>query len=746
MTTTCENCGATKPAGPSEEERAAKKPDGLGAIIDTWASLPFPHGEHKTLVQQENAGLRQLAEMASAHGAEEARAPLEAELTKIKQLARDIAEREQKFLDQIDSLEAELLQAHDREAAAVLERDRSKKDAEVENAKLLDALNRWDAVTVRLGRLGLMVDGSREPSEVAVEELTKMRERVRELEAETNKWKDYRTTDFCRIGEAIGLGTGHSSFGEIIDRAKFLLGRIADLEAQLAQAQSRNASLQSDLTYASEMLGTADPAAKAANLETAVDLLKRLARDESPIVREGAGRGLENIQAQKPAAHIHIVPSLDSLQFAEPAQTSQEPAASPSEGVCIKCGPKGFGYGSCYACHKKRECKPAASPPGEVSTENLQKEMHNQNCDGPDEQLGQCDLELVEAAEADIRAAVERATAKDKARIAELESLVARLEGQVPTDAQRAEMQSARSVESRIYDMKQKVEIGLALVDDVLREIGEDPVSHLALPFFQLGAILRAIRKERDAALAEVERLKSIEKKCVDVDSATTWDVTVDNIGRLRAWKPTINRSIVGGFPTMECAKGGGYFFVNDVLIAARDDIRANLKSEAVVWENRCKNLQDLLKRNEKEYEKIYKGLDAKCDAALSEVETIKKQMGVECEGRHKAEAEVERLNMRVENVVETCDLYQAEIQDLRAKLEATEKLSEQRRLQIFDLNMAKDAKRCPADRMSDVEVASKVREVWCSVMGTEGVGRAVRELFTPSEGAQPQGGNEGKP
>ena len=40
--------------------------DEISVVVDEWASCPFPAWDYKTIVQQENAGTRQLAEMAAA--------------------------------------------------------------------------------------------------------------------------------------------------------------------------------------------------------------------------------------------------------------------------------------------------------------------------------------------------------------------------------------------------------------------------------------------------------------------------------------------------------------------------------------------------------------------------------------------------------------------------------------------------------------------------------------------------------
>lgn len=124
---------------------------------------------------------------------------------------------------------------------------------------------RWEASQAADRRAQRQRDGHQQAAGAAADGCEELRERARELENQVDQ--------FC---DAIHM----------LERDK----------------DRRIASLQSDLTYAAELLGAADQTAKAANLETAVGLLKRLARDESSIVREGAERGLENIQAQKPAA------------------------------------------------------------------------------------------------------------------------------------------------------------------------------------------------------------------------------------------------------------------------------------------------------------------------------------------------------------------------------------------------------------------------------------------------------------
>ena len=67
---------------------------------------------------------------------------------------------------------------------------------------------------------------------------------------------------------------------------------------------------------------------------------------------------------------------------------------------------------------------------------------------------------------------------------------------------------------------------------------------------------------------------------------------------------------------------------------------------------------------------------------------------------------EVARLRAEIERLYKACRCWRVDFErveeerdDLRAKLEAAEKLSEQRRLQIFDLHMQAAERRQPVDR-----------------------------------------------
>lgn len=168
-------------------------------------------------------------------------------------------------------LEAELIQAHEREAMAIMERDRARKDAE---AELKRSAQNYEAIRAEL--------------ETTLGKLQNAEVRVRELEA---------------------LAVVES------DKARsYMLNAIAETESVQRQLDMARAELREARNYIDTQLA----------------------------------------QAQKPAGQLRIPPS---------EQLSSIPRLC-REGVCYWCGRKGFGYGLCAECLQKKPVDAPAAPAG----------------------------------------------------------------------------------------------------------------------------------------------------------------------------------------------------------------------------------------------------------------------------------------------------------------------------------------------------------------------------------------------